>query len=108
MNDSNLFLRLKISRKMLLNIVALLFLFYFSFHTIYGARGLIAYFKLSRNLEKHSLELDHLRAERVENEHKVRLLKDGDKDILDEHARNVLGVALPNEQVFIKKEKQDN
>ncbi|RYE06410.1 MAG: septum formation initiator family protein [Rickettsiaceae bacterium] len=108
MDNHHLFLRFKISRKVLLNIATLLFLFYFAFHTIYGAKGLISYFKLNKNLGKHSAELEHLRAERVENEHKVRLLKNGDKDILDEKARNILGVALPNEQVFIKNNIEDN
>ncbi|MGI4775840.1 MAG: FtsB family cell division protein [Janthinobacterium lividum] len=109
MNDSqNFSLRPKISRKMLFNVIVLLALFYFIFHTIYGDRGLISYFKLNQKLEKYNQELEHLRAERVENEHKVRLLEEGDRDILDEKARNILGVALPSEQVFIRKTTENN
>lgn len=89
-----------ITKKMVFNVVISLLLIYFVFHTIYGDRGLIAYFKVNQKLDKSYEELKILRSERIEQEHKVRLLKDGDKDMIDEKARNILGVAGPDEQVF--------
>jgi len=95
------------SKKVILNIFLALLLGYFVFHCIYGNKGIIAYLKVNRQLEKAYDELKLLRAERVELEHNVKLLRTEslDKDMLDEHARKVLGVAAPNEQVFTTKIK---
>lgn len=108
MNNLSNFYSLKITKKLLFNIIISLLLLYFVFHTIYGNRGLIAYFKLNQKLDKAYEELKALRADRVEQEHKVKLLKDGDKDMIDEKARNILGVAAPNEKVFINDEKNND
>lgn len=93
---------LRKSKKMILNIFLFLLLAYFVFHSIYGNRGIIAYFSLNRQLEKAYSELNSLKAERVELEHRVKLLRPEslDKDMLDQEARRILGMALPNEQVF--------
>lgn len=90
------------SRKFVFNLLIFLLLAYFIFHSIYGNRGIIAYFKLNHSLEKSFRELEDLRAERVELEHRVKLMRPDslDKDMLDEQARSVLGVASPQEQVF--------
>ena len=87
----------------------LFMLLYFIFHSIYGSRGVIAYFKLQVELENAHSKLNTLRVERLEIENKANLLrpKSLDYDMLDEKARNVLGVALPNEQVFKKKNLHD-
>lgn len=89
-------------KKIILNIFLALLLGYFVFHCIYGNKGVFAYLKVNRKLEKAYDELKLLRAERVELEHNVKLLKTEslDKDMLDEQARKVLGIAAPNEQVF--------
>lgn len=89
-------------KKIILNIFLTLLLGYFVFHCIYGNKGIISYLKVSGQLEKAYDELKLLRAERVELEHNVKLLRTDslDKDMLDEQARKVLGVAAPNEQVF--------
>lgn len=93
---------LKLSRKATFNLLIVLLLMYFIFHSIYGNRGIIAYFKLNQKLEKSFGELEDLRAERVELEHRVQLLRPSslDKDMIEEQARGVLGVASPKEQVF--------
>ncbi|MCC8418011.1 MAG: septum formation initiator family protein [Rickettsia endosymbiont of Bryobia graminum] len=93
---------LRKSKKTILNIFLFLLLAYFVFHSIYGNRGIIAYFSLNRQLEKAYSELNSLKAERVELEHRVKLLRPEslDKDMLDQEARRILGMALPNEQVF--------
>ncbi len=99
----------KISRKTLFNFVIFSLLIYFVFHSIYGNRGMLAYFKINQRLEKSYKELEILRANRIESEHKVKLLRSNslDKDLLDEQARNILGVANPKEQVF-SREKPNN
>lgn len=90
------------SKKLIFNISLALLLGYFIFHSIYGNKGIIAYLKVNQQLEKAYSELRTLRAERVELEHNVKLLRPEslDKDMLDEQARKVLGVASPNEKVL--------
>ena len=82
----------------------LVLLLYFTFHSIYGNRGVVAYFKLQAELESTHTKLDMLRAERLEIENRAKLLRPEslDIDMLDEKARNILGVIAPNEEVFKK------
>lgn len=89
-------------KRLLINSLLSLLLIYFIFHSFYGNRGIIAYFTLSQKLEKSYSELESLRAERVELEHKVKLLRPEslDQDMLDQEARRVLGIASPKEKVF--------
>lgn len=77
-------------------------LLYFVFHSIYGSRGIIAYFKLQAELESSHKKLDQLRSERLEIENRTKLLRPGslDRDMLDEKTRNVLGLSLPKEKIF--------
>jgi cell division protein FtsB len=90
------------TRKSVFNGVILLMLLYFVFHSIYGSRGIIAYFKLQTELENSHIKLEKLRAERLEIENRTKLLRPGslDKDMLDEKIRNVLGLSKPNEKIF--------
>jgi len=89
-------------KKITFNVITSLLLIYFVFHSIYGNRGLIAYFKLNQKLEKTYSELENLRAERIEIEHRVKLLRPEslNQDMLDEKARKTLGLASSKEQVF--------
>lgn len=93
---------IKFSKKVIINIITFLLLIYFVLHSVYGSRGMIAYFKLNQKLSKASEELEYLRGQRVELSHKNQLLKleSLDKDMLDESVRKVLGFASPNELVF--------
>ncbi len=77
---------------------------YFLYHTIYGNRGLISESKSRKQVEDKLENLEDLRAQRLEIEHKVKLLRSGslDKDMLEEEARRVLGVAKGDEEVVIK------
>ncbi|MGI4753444.1 MAG: FtsB family cell division protein [Janthinobacterium lividum] len=102
MSIFNLVLSNNNTKKIILNIFLALLLGYFVFHCIYGNKGVIAYLKVNRQLEKAYDELKLLRSERVELEHNVKLLRTEslDKDMLDEQARKVLGIAAPSEQVF--------
>lgn len=95
---------IQFTKKTLFNVIMLFMLLYFIFHSIYGSRGVIAYFTLQAELENAHSKLNALRVERLEIETKTKLLRPEslDKDMLDEKARNVLGVVAPNEQVFKK------
>ena len=90
----------RFSKQLLFNILLLMSLGYFIFHTIYGDLGVFAYFRLNQQLTKTQSILEDLMAKNIELEHHVKLLKSGDKDFLDEMARNILGIASPKELIF--------
>jgi cell division protein FtsB len=84
-----------------LNIVVLLLICYFVFHSIYGSKGIISYFKLQAQLNNQHQKLAALRAERLEIENGTKLLRDDsiDQDMLDEKIRTVLGLSQSNEKI---------
>jgi cell division protein FtsB len=99
---ANFIHKIRTKRRLAFHSFVLVVLLYFIFHAIAGNRGILAFFKTSQKMEKVATELDNLRAERIELEHRVNLLKSPlDKDMLDEQARKTLGVAGPNEKVFV-------
>jgi cell division protein FtsB len=77
-------------------------LIYFVFHSIYGEKGLISYIRLNGKLQKSITNFEDLRMERLDIEHKVKLLRSEslDPDMLDEYVRRNLGVAPSRETVF--------
>lgn len=103
-------LSLNISKKSVINILIFIMLAYFVFHSIYGSRGILAYFKLQAELERTKETLETLRHERLEIENRTKLLRPGslDRDMLDEKVRSVLGVAKPNEKVFSIPNSEEN
>jgi cell division protein FtsB len=98
------------TKKNVFNTLVLLMLLYFVFHSIYGSRGVIAYFTLQSELESSHKKLELLRAKRLEIENRTKLLRPGslDRDMLDETTRNVLGFSSPKERIYkatsVKKE----
>ncbi len=95
-----------INKKLLLHYALVGVFLYFVFHVIYGNRGILAYFKLHTKIEQATQELDVVRAERLDLEHKVNSLKTEslDRDMLDEEARRGLGLASEKEKVFVPEE----
>ena len=91
--------------KLVLNIIVFSILIYFIFHSIYGNRGIIAYFKLQSETNKYKEELANLRQKRLEIENETKLLRPGsiDKDLLDEKIRSMLGYARNKEKIFSSK-----
>lgn len=91
-----------ITKKSVLNGIVILVLLYFSFHLIYGNRGIIAYLKLQLDLTKSFNKLQELKSEKFKIENRARLLRPEslDKDILDEITRNILGLSSSKEQIF--------
>lgn len=75
---------------------------YFSYHALSGERGAVALVSLSKQMTDARGELDVVRAERLNLEHRVKLLrpKSIDLDLLDEQARYQLGLAAPDEVVL--------
>lgn len=68
-----------------------------------GSRGIIAFLKLNSQIASLQLELDSIRAERLNLEHKANLLKPDslDLDLVEEQAKKILGYARTKEYLFI-------
>jgi cell division protein FtsB len=89
-------------RSLLLGTVSLLILSYIAYHLFSGDRGLVALIRLSKTLDEMHLELDQVRVERLNLEHKVSLLRPSslDLDLLDEQSRLTLGYAERDERIL--------
>lgn len=74
-------------------------IFYFVFHSIYGNRGIISFFRNTHLKSKYEKELVELKKEREDVEKRVKLLRPDslDLDMLEEKAREVLGYSDPDE-----------
>lgn len=75
---------------------------YFGYFALYGRHGLVVYAKLQREAELRQSDLDRITAERTALERRVNLLKPEsiDPDLLEERARDTLGLTGPNELVL--------
>ncbi|MDX2050009.1 MAG: septum formation initiator family protein [Rickettsiaceae bacterium] len=91
-------------RLIIITCLFVLVFLYFSYHTIYGNRGILAKYEIQKLIDESSAELDKLRSERIKLEHKVKLLRPDslDKDMLEEQAKKILGIAKDNEEVIIQ------
>jgi len=87
--------------------VVVFIMFYLIFHAISGERGLFALFTETRRLDELKIELADVRAKREALETKAHRLSDTslDLDLLDEQARQVLGMAGKNEVVYFLNDK---
>lgn len=76
---------------------------YFAYHVIQGDRGLIAWLKLSQQVETAQLQYDETVARRTEFAHRVGLLQPQslDPDLLEERVRSVLGLAHPDDIIIM-------
>jgi cell division protein FtsB len=86
-------------------ILGLLLVCYFSYHLIEGDRGLFAYLKLQQETSQEQAQLRLIELEREKLEKRVDLLnpENLDLDMLEERAREVLGLAHPDEVVIYTK-----
>ena len=77
-------------------------LLYFGYHTVQGDRGVIAYLRLSANLERTEMALQESIESRQALARRVDLLRPDnlDRDMLDEQARQILGLAHPHDVVI--------
>lgn len=74
---------------------------YFAYHAVQGDRGLMAWWNLRFELERADAELAAVSAEKRKLEHRVSLLRPEslDRDMLEERARIMLGVADPRDLI---------
>jgi len=86
-------------------ILGLLAISYFSYHLIEGDRGLFAYLKLQQEVQKETAQLRLTEIEKTKLEKRIKLLdpENLDLDMLDERARDVLGLSGPDELVIYSK-----
>jgi cell division protein FtsB len=75
---------------------------YFGYFALYGRHGLVNYAKVQREAELRQNDLDRIARERATLERRVNLLKPEsiDPDLLEERARETLGLSGPNELVL--------
>jgi cell division protein FtsB len=98
--------RTPIQKRAIGSLFCVLFLFYIAFHTVSGERGVFALLRESSKLETLKAELQDIKLQREVLDKKSKKLSNNnlDLDLLDEQARNVLGVAGKDEVVvFLEK-----
>ncbi len=76
---------------------------YFAHHLVDGDRGLLAWVRVTREIDAENEKLAGLRAERATLDQKVSDLKPDhlDPDLLDERVRATLNLAAPTEIVIM-------
>ncbi|HSR55305.1 MAG TPA: septum formation initiator family protein [Alphaproteobacteria bacterium] len=76
---------------------------YFAYHAVQGDRGLIAWLKLSQQVETAQMQYDKVRARREAFAHRVSLLEPNglDPDMLEERARVELGLSHPDDIIIL-------
>ena len=84
--------------------LAAVFLSYFGYHAFHGEYGIYSKYKLEERVAALEANLARVTAERTNLERRVGYLHDGtlDKDVLDEHARRAINLALPEEVVIMR------
>ncbi|QPC87767.1 septum formation initiator family protein [Mesorhizobium sp. NBSH29] len=84
------------------------FLAYFGYHAYHGEFGIYSKHRVEARVAELQQDLATVRKERLQLEHRVRLLHDGtiEKDMLDEQARRALNVSNPDE-IIIMLDRQD-
>ncbi|MGD0144606.1 MAG: septum formation initiator family protein [Rhizomicrobium sp.] len=87
--------------------IAAAFVTYFGYHTIFGARGLLALSDVQARLAVKQEELASIRTDRARLEHRIKLLQPGsvDPDLVEEIARGQLLGSAPG-QVAVPRDKQ--
>ena len=75
---------------------------YFIYHAIEGDRGFLSYMRLADEIGRVQTGTDAVRVERGRLEHRVALFgrKHIDGDILEERARQVLGLSHPDDLIL--------
>lgn len=83
--------------------IAACIMLYFGYHAVQGDRGLLAWARLTKELESAQATEARLGAERQHLESRVHLLQPSslDPDLLEEQARLLLNYTGPNEVVIM-------
>ncbi|MDX2102231.1 MAG: septum formation initiator family protein [Alphaproteobacteria bacterium] len=93
----------RIALHMVAPLIGGLLLVYFGYHAVQGDRGLFAYLRLERELQKAQLTHELIKAERDLYERRVGLMQRAalDPDMVDERARVMLNLAQKDEVVVM-------
>jgi cell division protein FtsB len=91
------------ARHVVLPLIGALFVAYFGYYAIQGDRGLLAYLRLAQEIRKAEITRELLAAERETIERRVKLLRPDsmDPDMLEERARETLGLGGKDEVVVM-------
>jgi len=78
---------------------------YFGYHLVQGDRGLLAWLRLTHEIREAKALAETVRQERDTLERRVAHLRPEsiDRDLLDERARAILNIALPNETIILQR-----
>jgi cell division protein FtsB len=80
---------------------------YFAYHLVQGDRGLIAWLRLTQQIDEAHMTLAQVQAERDPLAHRVSLMRDRlDPDLLDETARSSLNLVGSDEIVIFNRSKR--
>jgi cell division protein FtsB len=80
---------------------------YFAYHLVQGDRGLIAWLRLTQQIDEAHTTLAQVQAERDPLAHRVSLMRDRlDPDLLDETARSSLNLVGSDEIVIFNRPKR--
>ena len=80
---------------------------YFAYHLVQGDRGLIAWLRLTQQIDEAHMTLAQVQAERDPLAHRVSLMRDQlDPDLLDETARSSLNLIGSDEIVIFNRSKR--
>lgn len=95
-------------RKAIGPFLALALFGYFTYHSLHGSRGLLAWAQVSKNLEKANDELASLIKERILLEKKVAGLRPEsiNRDLLEQQVRLLLGYSHPEEIIILLNDDQ--
>lgn len=90
--------------RLIVPVIAAVFLSYFGFHAYHGEYGIYSKYRLEERIVALQSQLKSTTEARVELERRVQLLRDGtiEKDMLDEFARRELDYTRPNELVIMQ------
>jgi cell division protein FtsB len=92
-------------RQYAIPVFIILSLGYFSYHTVSGERGFLAFIKKKKEIEKIRKIQEELNLEKIKMEKRIRLLgREIDLDMLEECAKKNLHFAFENEKIIINKE----
>ncbi len=91
------------SRQVVFPVVGACVLAYFSYHTVQGDRGLLAFARLSQEVERAEATLDELRTQRLTVERRAGLLRSNnlDLDLLDERVRGTFNLLHPDDLMVL-------
>jgi len=93
----------KRARQVVGPVLAITIIGYFLYHTVQGDRGLLAYAALSDQVRVSDWRLAQLRAERLELERNVSLLRPDNLDLnmLEERSRAVLNLVDDDDRLIL-------